>query len=162
MSKKGQYRKIPEFSLKFLVVITNVYPESTYWVQTLHGWILVTRMGYVFEEVQCRMNIQGFFPKIVKNFKRMTAEHEAKHEILLSEGTWWLHELYTHDAGLVCNTLVRNIFVFIFYIWRRKKSKLWKYYQPVSNVTDCELWIWWLKIVEPDLGTSTLNHCKRN
>ena len=88
MSRKGQYRKIPEFSLKFLVVISNVYPESTYWVQTLHGWILVTRMGYVFEEVQCRMNIQGFFPKIVKNFKRMTAEHETKHEILLSEGTW--------------------------------------------------------------------------
>ena len=66
MSKKGQYRKIPEFSLKFLVVITNVYPESTYWVQTLHGWILVTRMGYVFEEVQCRMNIQGSFQKLLR------------------------------------------------------------------------------------------------
>ena len=24
------------------------------------------------------MNIQGFFPKIVKNFKRVTAEHETK------------------------------------------------------------------------------------
>ena len=34
---KSQYRKIPEFSLNFLVVITNVYPESTYWVQTLHS-----------------------------------------------------------------------------------------------------------------------------
>lgn len=85
---KGQYRNIPEFSLNFSVVITNVYPESTYWVQTLHSWILVTRMGYVFGEVQCRMNIQGFFPKIVKNVKRVTAEHETKCEILLSERTW--------------------------------------------------------------------------
>lgn len=34
---KGQYRNIPEFSLNFSVVITNVYPESTYWVQTLHS-----------------------------------------------------------------------------------------------------------------------------
>lgn len=43
---KSQYRKIPEFSLNFLVVITNVYPESTtgfkhYIVEFLRpGWAM--------------------------------------------------------------------------------------------------------------------------
>lgn len=161
MSNKGQYRKIPEFSLKFLVGITMCIQRvltgfKHYMVEFLWpGWAMYLR------RFSAEWIYRGSFQKLLRISRGWRQSMKPSMKSFWVRGPGWLHELYTHDAGLVCNTLVRNIFLFIFYIWRRKKSKLWKYYQPASNVTDCELWIWCLKIVEPDLGTSTLNHCKR-
>lgn len=119
---EGQYRNIQNFLWTFqwllLMCIQRVLTGFRHYMNNS-----VTRMGYVFSEVQCRRMNTGVLSKLLRMSKWQLGEHETKCEILFEwEDLGDCLGLYPWCRSFY-NILVRNIFLFIFYIWIRKQIK---------------------------------------
>lgn len=105
---------------------------------------------------------RGSFQKLLRISRGWQQSMKPSVKSFWVRGPGWLHEC-TPMTQVLFAILLWEINSYSYFTYEEEKnSKLWKYNQPASNVTGCELWIWCLKIMEPDLGTSTFNHCKRN